>query len=127
MIKVQVYEGDSIAAAADETSAADGARIALKHQLYVPTWLLQSNLAEVRHRPKGKKIALLFKNNVPVAVAFLDDSTRVMQVFVRPEERRHGYGTKVVQAIKPEKRVHAHQGLPDTWRFWEKQGISTKW
>lgn len=127
MVKLQVFEGNSIDAVMNGTSVVDGAKIALKHQLYVPTWQLQSNLADACHRPQKKKIAIVFKNNLPVAVSLLDEHARLIQVFCRPEERHKGYGTMCVQAIKPEKRIHAYQGMKDTWLFWEKQGISTKW
>jgi hypothetical protein len=127
MVKLQLFEGDSIDAAINGTSAIDGARIALQHRLYVPTWQLQSDLGQVKFRAHDKKIAIVFKHNTPIAVAFLDGQTRLIQVFCKPEERRKGYATMAVQAIKPEKRIHAHQGISGTWMFWEKQGISTKW
>lgn len=103
----------------DETLA-EGARIALKHRLYVPTWTLKLVLRDLAHgQYQASQVSIAFKDDVPVAVAVYDSQWRQVMCFVRPTERRQGIGTAVVRALEFFRScTYANKGGPGSMEFW---------
>lgn len=125
-MKVKVYDGKTIV---------EGADLALKNRLYVSGWALSDELKWARHEGmrldqwtsvnpdyhQRYKIALAFKDNVPVAVVLWTGHT--MMAFCRAAERRNGYASACVKALN----IQTARAWPGVERasipFWKKNGI----
>lgn len=113
MITMKMYYGDSLI---------EGINLSLKHRLYISGWDMSNSMVRARKKPNATmEVALLFKDAVPIAVAWY--SGRSLMAFVRKSERNKGYGTKVVQYInKP--TASTGYGIEGSLQFWEKNGFN---
>lgn len=113
MVTMKTYSGDSLI---------EGINLTLKHRLYISGWDLSNSMVRARKRPNDTmEVALLFKDETPIAVAWY--SGRNLMAFVRKSERNKGYGSKVVKHInKP--TASTGYGIEGSLQFWEKNGFN---
>ena len=111
--------------------------LVLKNRLYVSGWLLSECLVRARRRLLMSKscaqrctqykIALMFKDSLPVAVAFFDrDSSLNMMAFCRVSERRCGHASKCVQALGID-TFSAAVGIEHSRKLWSKHSVDILW
>lgn len=98
------------------------AKQALKHRLYVSGWDLNPTLHQLKKHYRNCTIALLFLNNIPIAVS-LQESNGNIQVFVRKCHRRNGYGSIVIHAVINNKLLGFYRtdyGIQGSYNFFDK-------
>ena len=104
----------------------EGARLALKHRLYVIGWGLQQSLSflTVARFTCKDQLALVFVDGEPVAIALHEERHRQVQCFVRKAHRRNGYGTMAVNELRFDRNeVFADEGLKGTRGFWHSSRV----
>lgn len=92
VMEVRTYKGSDLKI---------GAKLALKHRLFVSGWNINTDLHFIlKNNDEDNdqfRIALVFKDDNPVCIALLEGSK--LQVFCRKSERFKGYGTKAAYSI----------------------------
>lgn len=75
-----------------------GINLAINNRLYKIGWMMYQSMSDRRMNPEGtEKLALLFKNDVPVALCWFDGKSAM--AFCRPDQRRKGYASKCYKAL----------------------------
>lgn len=116
-----------------KNALAKGAKIALKHRLYVSGWQLSGNLVKLVKNPEKYlcyEIAICFKDEIPVAICLYVKSTYTwssgnLQCFCKKTERRNGYASKCINEIMKTKEdpCTAEYGIDGSRTFWSSNGI----
>lgn len=109
---VVLYEGETLKL---------GAKIAVKHKLYVSGWDLSYRFKDIirsKTPRKDIKLSLVYIDDTPVAVAY--SSIRSAQAFCRKSERKKGYGSDAVKAIPDINTNYGGYGLIGSDIFWSK-------
>lgn len=76
------------------------AKDALANGLFVKGWTLQSKLSSIVNGYEEYPVALYYQMNVPVAVAIVNTEHSIFEIFVLPQYRRTGIGTKLITYLK---------------------------
>lgn len=126
-MKIEIYKGRTLFKGAD---------VGLKSRLYVSGWQLSYELKDIRegyHNSVNSVIAIAMKDGEAVALALglsRESTPRVeLQAFCRKAERRHGFGSACVAAVKKQfSATHyfsAGIGLKQgqSIKFWTTHGI----
>lgn len=105
----------------------EGARLAIKHRLFEPGWLLLPTLQGlIKKKNHNAKLSLVFVSTVPVSVALLcyDLCYDELMCFTSKAHRRQGHGQSAVKAIyridSPTGIVIANEGSEGSIQFWSK-------
>jgi hypothetical protein len=101
------------------------ADLALKHRLFVSGWQLSHELKKARDHPDWfDGISMKFVGGVPVALVIVR-RTGIM-AFCKKSERRKGYASECVQAIRliPNFNARGDYGIPGSLNFWTVNGLS---
>jgi hypothetical protein len=106
-------------------------KIALRHKLFVPGWMLQGILSDKVHfidtKSKAgiKQIAIAYVLKVPIAVAIVEPNNQVM-IFVRLIMRKKGIGTKLLSKLDLPKHPRFLDGVDGSHIFYRKAMKSIK-
>ena len=106
----------------------EGAKLALRHRLFVNGWELGRYLRKLKVGDKDellrvKLFLVAFREGVPVGCAIVRDGelSRMFVVFVRKAYRRRGIGTRLykraVKVLKPNRPFASSEGIWDSDRF----------
>lgn len=114
MFTTKVYEGSELA---------EGARLALKHRLYINGWCLQGELEDMERPHAIGKIALGFMLGIPIVIV-CHNGYQAM-AFCRKILRGHGYASECLKALNPQGMI-ADEGIAGTAAFWAKNGVTLR-
>lgn len=109
---------------------AKAAKLALMHRLYVPRrdyYLFEVLTNILKLSPEQRfniSLALVFKEEFPIAVAFKRNQS--LMAFVKKAHRLKGYGSLAVSAFPQDTEAFANEGLRGTSEFWKKNGIRVR-
>lgn len=122
MLKIKTFQGRTLAR---------GAALVLRNELYVPGWLLKPELEQCVSDKEAYDGTLLvgFIGLAPVAQLLRSESNLLM-AYVRPDQRRKGYGARLVAEMKricPGYELTAGCGITGTQHFWKKSNITIDW
>lgn len=84
---------------AKEMPSEIGAKLAIKHNLYVKGWTSKILYKSAIDIPFLYRTTLVFINEHPVGCAIYNKYSRVISVFVEAHHRRRGFGTSLVKAF----------------------------
>ena len=116
MFTVKVYRGLDVV---------EGAKLALKHRLYVSGWCLSGELKSMIRSPRiSDGIALGLLDGVPVSIV-LHDAHQYM-AFCRKALRNNGYASQCFQKLNVTGKS-AGGGIDGSDHFWRKNGITPIW
>lgn len=95
--------------------------IALKAKLYVPGWALQPYLSWLRRRGERSwvdvTIRLAFNGETPIGIGVRHiDGPYNPMCFVRPQYRRKGIGSKLVEGFSFDEYEEGIKGSDQFWR-----------
>ncbi len=116
MFDVKVYTGPTLA---------EGAKLAVRHRLYVKNWCLRGELKWLAdpdsESDKGdNEVAIGMLDGLPIAVVMRRGSNA--QAFCRKRLRKKGYASKCFQALS-KVPTRADEGTEGSHIFWRKNGI----
>jgi hypothetical protein len=122
VIRVRVYEGEKIV---------DGVTIALAACLFINGWALRPSLTNAD--PTKDRLAICFKDKVPVALAFITDwspwrqselERPTLMSFCKESERRKGYASRCVRALGDRPAgIVSYIGEEGSAKFWKRNGL----
>jgi GNAT superfamily N-acetyltransferase len=110
-----------------ETTNQEKAAIAIKNRLFVPGWLLNAKLHEIKDGNLSANVNLHYENNVPVAVALeiLEENyfEYKTMVFVRKNYRNKGIGSDLIKSLNADFKNAVGKGTDRSIKFWLKNGF----
>lgn len=99
------------------------AHMARKHRLYVPGWVMRTIYSDWMECPDmimaNDRLAVMYHDSRPIGAAtFTIQGTEAM-VYVKPDYRRRGIGTKLIQsATSHVSRYDYGHGIRGSDQFW---------
>lgn len=114
--------------ASTDNRAALLAADALRARLFVPGWMLGSELSDIRAKCSAENyktcVAVAYLNGVAIGVCTsrkwrgYTDST--VMIFVRKKHRRCGIGTKLIKKATSKLKGYGSGGVDGADKFWHK-------
>jgi GNAT superfamily N-acetyltransferase len=102
------------------------ASLARDHRLYVPGWSLFREYVTIINREISRyryRIGLAFEGSTPVSIAMELNDLEEVWAFTKVAYRNKGYGSAILQRLKPNPRFQANIGTEGSEHFWTKNGL----